>query len=138
MKNILQIFILYFLINISVLANDFVYMKVVELHKDEEIKILVRYASQEKLFKFRWTLYKNEGLVIFKSYNFIVSQNILYLRHANASVRVELKPRGADFYNIPYLLIKFKKFDFKKKKAIFEFYLSDEKGQIKLKYLQKS
>jgi len=113
-------------------------MKKIALKKDEQIKILVKYTSQEKLFKFRWTLYKNNGLVILKSYNHFVSQNILYTRHANASMRVELKPRGADFYNVPYLLIKFKKFDFIQNKAIFEFYLSDDRGQIKLKYLKKS
>ena len=119
-------------------ANDFIDIRKISLKKDEQTKILVKYGIQEKIFKFRWTLYKNGGLVIHKVYDRSVSQNILYLRHKNQSFRVELKPRGADFYNVPYLLVKFKKFDYEKKKANFEIFLSDTKSQIKLEYLKNS
>lgn len=97
----------------------------------------VKYSTYAKLFTFRWTLYKNHGLVIHRSYDRVVGQNVLYLNYTNQSIHLDLTPRGADFYNVPYLLIKFKKFDFKKHEAIFEFYLSDEKGQIHLQYLKK-
>ena len=110
----------------------------ISLKKDEHARILVRYDDKEKFFKFRWTLYKNGGLIIHRSYDREVSQNVLYLRNKNQSFRVELKPRGADFYNVPYLLVKFKKFDYEKREAIFEIYISDAKSQIILKYLKNS
>jgi len=118
-------------------ANDFKYIKKITLKKDEQKKILVKYGVYKRLFKFRWTLYKNGGLVIHRSYDRIVGQNILYLRHHNQSFRFELKPRGADAYNVPYILVKFKKFDFEKKEALFELFLSDDKNQIELEYLKK-
>lgn len=117
-------------------ANEFRDTKEISLSKDEQVRVIVKYASVEKLLKFRWTLFTNGGLVFLKSYDKIVSQNMLYLRHKNRSVRVELKPRGADFYNVPYLLIKFKKFDYETNRAFFDLYLSDDTMQIQLKYLK--
>ena len=117
----------------SVKANDFRDTTEVSLQKDEQKKILVKYDSNERLFKFRWTLYKNGGLVIHRSYDGVVAQNILYLRNKNRSFRLELKPRGSDFYNVPYVLVKFKEFEAQKKEAKFELFLSDNKMQIELK-----
>ena len=96
----------------------------------------MKYDLYERLFKFRWTLYKNGGLVIHRSYDGIVAQNILYLRNKNQSFRLELKPRGADFYNVAYVLVKFKEFDSQKKEAKFELFLSDNKMQIELKNIK--
>ena len=117
-------------------ANDFRDATEVSLQKDEQKKILVKYDSNERLFKFRWTLYQNGGLVIHRSYDGVVAQNILYLRNKNQSFRLELKPRGADFYNVPYVLVKFKEFDLQKKEAKFELFLSDDKMQIELQDLK--
>lgn len=138
MKTILQVLSLLLLLNSTIYASDLVVIKKIFLKKDETKNILVKYASKKKLFSFRWTLFVNGGLVIHRSYDTIVSQNILYLNHQNQSLRVELKPRGADAFDVPYLLLKFKKFDFKKKEAEFELFLSDEKKQILLKYMKKS
>jgi hypothetical protein len=136
MKSFLKI-TLFVLFAFSILnGNEFRDIKKISLNKDEIKKIIIKYDGYEKLFKFRWTLYKNGGLVIFRSYDQIVAQNILYLRDKNQSFRVELKPRGADFYNVPYLLVKFTKFDYEKNKAIFKLFLSDEREQIRLKYLK--
>ena len=121
-----------------IIANDLREISEISLKKDEQKKILVKYDNKKKLFKFSWTLYKNGGLVIFRSYDAIVAQNILYLRHQNQSFRVELKPKGSDFYNVPYLLVKFKKFDEKTAKAKFEIFLSDDKFQITLQDLQNN
>ena len=125
-----------FFINVAY-ANDFREIKKISLKKDEQKKILVKYAKNERLFKFRWTLYKNGGLVIFRSYDKRVAQNILYLNHKNQSFRVELKPRGADFYDVPYILVKFKEFDYKKREALFDLMLSDTREQIVLEDLDK-
>ena len=133
----------YLIITISLLfslssANDFADIKKIVLKKDEQTKILVKYQNYEKLFKFRWTLYKNEGLVMFYSYGSRVKQNILYLNGTNQSFKVYLKTKGADFYEVPYFLVKFKEFDKEKHKVIFELFLSDKKSQMKIKYLTKN
>ncbi len=118
-------------------ANDFREIIKISLKKDEQKKFLVKYGAKERLFTFRWTLYINDGLVIFRSYDKRVAQNILYLNHKNQSFRVELKTPGADFYNVPYILLKFKKFDFTTEKASFDLMLSDEKMQIALEELKQ-
>ena len=136
MKIILQVFIVVFLCISGVNANDFRDIQEISLKKDEQKKILVKYGKIEKLFKFSWTLYKNGGLVIFRSYDKVVAQNILYLRHSNRSFRLELKSRGADFYNVPYVLVKFKEFNYETNEAVFELFLSDKQEQISLKHLK--
>ena len=119
-----------------IFANQLRDMGKIVLKKDSQKKILVKYDKYEKLFKFRWTLYINEGLVVFHSYDKEVAQNILYLNHKNQSFRVELKPRGANHYEVPYFLVKFKEFDYIKNRAVFELFLSDREEEIKLKYLK--
>jgi len=130
-------FALVFVFVTTLFANDFRDIHKISLYKDEQTKILVKYDLKQKIFKFRWTLYKNGGLVIHRSYDRVVGQNVLYLKHKQQSFRVELKPRGADHYNVPYLLVKFKDFDYEKNKANFEIYLSDERGQLLIEYLEK-
>lgn len=134
----LQLFLSLTLLYGVTFANDLKLIKKINLKKDETKEILVKYASNKRLFKFRWTLYQNGGLVIHRSYDKFVAQNVLYLRHQNQSFRLKLKSRGVDAYNVPYLLVKFKAFDLKKREAQFELFLSDDKNQINLKYLKNS
>jgi hypothetical protein len=132
-------FLVLILISFSYLnANEYKETKIFKLKKDENKKILVKYDRIQKLFKFRWTLYVNDGLVVFRSYSRVVAQNILYLRHKNQSFRVELTPKGTSYYNVPYLLIKFKEYDYKTNEATFEMFLSDKKDRVKLEYLKNS
>jgi hypothetical protein len=137
LRAVLQIFFSVALFSSVVFANNFKDIRIISLKKDEQKKILVKYGSVKKLFKFRWTLYKNKGLVVLRSYDRIVAQNVLYIRERNQSFRVELKPKGADFYQVPYLLVKFKEFDFEKNVAVFGLYLSDRKEQVQLEDLDK-
>jgi hypothetical protein len=118
-------------------ANDYREIKEFSLKKDEQKKILVKYDSKEKLFKFRWTLFINDGLVILRSYDKIVAQNILYLNGRNQSIRQELTTRGTHHYEVPYVLLKFKKFDTTKQEALFKLFLYDKQSEIKLKILKK-
>jgi len=136
LKYILQGYLLFLLLGSVVYGGDFRDMKKISLKKDVQKKILVKYAKYKRLFKFRWSLYINDGLVIFHSYDKRVSQNILSLNHTNQSFRVALKPRGANHYNVPYFLVKFKEFDYKKNEAVFELYLYDKNEEIVLKYLK--
>ncbi|WP_297441699.1 hypothetical protein [Sulfurimonas sp.] len=119
-----------------VYANDYREIRKFSLKKDEQKKILVKYDLKERLFKFRWTLFVNDGLVMHRSYDKIVSQNILYLNGRNQSVHQELMTRGAHGYEVPYLLLKFKKFDMKKHEALFELFLYDKQSEIKLEILK--
>ncbi len=137
MKLFLRVTLL-FAFSISVIfADQFRDVQKISLKKDEQKKILVKYGSFEKIFKFRWTLYHNKGLVVFRSYDRIVAQNILYLRDKNQAFRVELKPKDASSYQGAYLLVQFKEFDYEKKQANFDISLSDKSTQINLKYLEK-
>lgn len=136
MNKFLQILLLLFLSISLSSANDYRDIRKISLKKDEQKKFLVKYDNFQKLFKFRWTLYKNGGLVVFRSYDRKVAQNILYLNHKNQSFRLELKSRGADNYQVPYLLVKFKNFNYEKNEADFELFLSDEKMQLELKELK--
>ena len=135
MKSILQIFVLFFFYFNNLEAVDFAQMKDITLKKDQMKKILVVYSNKEKVLKFRWTLFINNGLVIFRSYDRIVAQNILYQRYKNRSFRVELKTRGMDMYNVPYVLIRFKEFKYDTNEAVLELLLSDASKAVQLKYL---
>ena len=99
----------------------------ISLQKDEQKVFLVKYENKERKFKFRWTLYTNEGLVTLSSYDTIVSQHMMYLNNTHQTFRVILK-RGSRIYERVYFLVKFKEFDSKKNRAIFELFLSDPKG----------
>jgi len=134
----LQLFLPLMLLWSVTFANDLKLIKKINLKKDETKEIVVEYTSSKRVFKFRWTLYQNGGLVIHRSYDKFVAQNVLYLRYQNQSFRVRLKSRGVDAYNVPYLLVKFKKFNLKKREAEFELFLSDDKNQINLKFLKNS
>ncbi len=122
--------------NSAVFANNYVLVKEISLKKDEQKKILVKYEQEKRLFKFSWTLYINDGLVIHRSYDRIVAQNILYLNGINQSFKVELVTRGASYYEPPCMLVKFKKFDSKKNEAVFQIFLSDRNREILLKFLK--
>lgn len=135
MKIILKFFIFLSLFFGTLYANEYKDQVIFKLKKDEHKKILVKYGKSERLFKFRWTLYTNGGLVVFKSYDKIVSQNMLYLRYKNQSFRLELMTRGSSNYATPYILVKFKKFDFETNEAVFELFLSDSNSQVSLEYL---
>jgi len=138
MKLILQLFIFVSLSFGVVYAQDLKEVATIRLKKDEQKKILVEYKEHKKLFKFRWTLYQNGGLVIHRSYDRIVAQNILYQRHKNRSFRLDLMPTGTKYYRAPYFLVVFKEFDYETNEAIFKIFLSDAELQIILKNLENS
>ncbi|QOP45453.1 hypothetical protein [Sulfurimonas paralvinellae] len=134
MRIFLQILLPLVLLGSASFANDFKEVFKISLKKDEQKKILVKYADKEKLFVFRWTLYVNDGLVTLYSYDKFVAQNMLYLNHKNQSLRIKLRDDGQNYYNPPYFLLKFKAFE--NNEAKFELYLYDPQMQIALKFLK--
>jgi len=136
-RYVFQFFLLLIFFN-NLSANEYRYTKSIELEKDECKKILVKYEKIEKLFKFRWTLFVNGGLVVLRSYDRIVAQNVLHLRHRNQSFRFNLKPKGSKFPKAPYILMKFVEFNYETNKASFMLYLSDKSLQVYLEDLDEN
>ncbi len=137
LKYILRVLIFVVFISLSLYANEYKEIVNVKLKKDVHKKILVKYGKNEKLFKFRWTLYTDGGLVILRSYDRIVGQNILYDKLKSRSFRVELMTRGGSHYAVPYILVKFIEFDYKTDEAIFQLFLSDTHSKVRLEYLKQ-
>ena len=130
----LNLFLVLSMISSAAYTLDFKQTKIIKLKKDEQKKILVKYENFIKLFEFRWTLYKNGGLIINRSYDKIVAQNILYKRYKNNTFRLELKSPGVSKRSkAPYILVKFEEFDFKTNEAVFKLFLYDDIGNISLK-----
>lgn len=117
-------------------AVEYKDIREISLKKDVYKKILVNYGTSSRLFKFKWTLYVNEGLIVLRSYDKIVAQNILYLNNINQSFALNLKERGVGSYLVPYVLVKFKKFNYEKNEALFELFLVDKESQIQMEYLK--
>ncbi|MBU0632244.1 hypothetical protein KKA17_06350 [bacterium] len=137
MTKFLQAILLLSIFSVSINAQLYKAKYNIKLKKDKTEKILVKYDDIEKLFKFRWTLYHNDGLVLLRSYDQIVAQNILYLGQTNQSVRLELRSRAGGFNSLPYIILKFVKFDYQTQEAEFELFLFDKQEQIDLKFLAK-
>ena len=136
MKFIFKIFVFMILSSAYLHSNEYRYIEIIKLAKDEHKKFIVKYDKSEKLFKFRWTLYSNGGLVILRSYDRIVAQHVLYAKQNRRSFRVDLRPSGAGFRITPYVLIKFVEYDFEIKKAVFKLFLSDPGLQVGLEHLE--
>lgn len=131
------IFVFICLVMVPLQANEYRYTETIELSKDEHKTFIVKYNKSEKLFKFRWTLYVNGGLVVLRSYDRIVAQHVLYAKENRRSILVDLKPKGEGYGRPPYVLIKFVAFDFAINKAIFKLYVSDKNVQVSLEHLEE-
>ena len=123
--------------SVSIHALEYRMKQTIVLKKDKTEKFLVKYATFEKIFQFNWTLYVNDGLVVKRSYDRFVGQNMLYLNHSNQSIRVELMPQNAGMRWLPYIILKFVKFDTKTQEATFDLFLFDKKQQVDFKSLTK-
>lgn len=125
------------LLFISSDAEDWKLDRIVKLKKDKIEKILVKSKGYEKLLTFRWTLYHNKWLVFFVSLDGFIQQHLLSLNSNNQSIRLNLLTKGRTRLLPPMMLIKFKKFDFIKKRAHFELLMRDKDEKIELKFLNK-
>ena len=112
-------------------------MKKTSLAKDHFETLWVSGDGFQKRLSWRWTLYKNGGLVVLQQFNKEVSQHLLYLNSRNQSLRIALMSRNETYGMLPYILIIFKAFDFKKNTAEFELYLWDKDEKVELKFPKK-
>ena len=99
------------------------------LKKDEQMFIRVTDRNDEKLLVFRWTLFHNNGLVTLTNYNGIPSQQLLYKRYQENSIKIDIALRQDELsrYN-PYLFITFLGYDYVTKSAKFEILHKDPSG----------
>lgn len=125
-------FFLFFVLSLSLFASEVKEKREIVLKKDEQKNIFVKYANKKKLFTLRWTLYKDDGLVVFRSYDKVVAQNVLSLRHENQSLRQELLAMGVEYSKKAYLIVKFKEFKEESKEAVFELLLFDKAKLVEL------
>ena len=126
------------LIPAAVWAGNWQMHKTITLKKDQFSEIVVKSEGFEKLLKFRWTLYKNGGLVVIRHYDGFVGHHMLYLRNKNRSFRVELLPPGEKYGAVPYILIKFSDFDFEKGEAVFDLFMRDEDNDLLVDILKEN
>ena len=110
--------------------------KSVSLKKDFLERVLVKSDGSRRLLEFRWTLYANDNLVVLRNFDDIVHQHILKLNHKNQSFRIELLPHTAYKVKVPYILVKFTEFDYKKNESKFDIFLQDDEEEIILQYLK--
>lgn len=136
MKFILKILVVTLLFTLYIQANEYKYTQIIKLSKDEHKIFIVRYENSEKLFKFRWTLYANGGLVVLNSYDRIVSQHLLFKQLKRSTYSVHLRPKGSNYGRVPYVLIKFLEFDYELNKAVFKLYVSDKDSEVNLEHLE--
>lgn len=122
------------LISISILNADWREIKEIRLKKDATQQIVVRYDDVPRLLTFRWTLYTNGNLVVHRSFDDFVAQNVLSENYKNQSFRIQFTPRGKKYGAMSYVLIRFKEFDFEKNEAVFELLLRDDEKKTVLKY----
>lgn len=116
---------------------EFRHMQELRLKKDEVEKVMVYREASQHLLTWRWTLYKNGGLVVHRSYDGFNAQHVLRLNHNNQSVRIDIDTRGNKPKEFSYIVIKFKAFDFTTDEALFELWLRDDAERVDLKYLNR-
>jgi hypothetical protein len=83
--------------------NDTIYLK-----KDYPAIYKIFYNNKVYILKFRWTLFKNRGLVMLYNYENYPFQNILYKNYQLNGYRIYITKQ--DEVNDPYLMIYFKNF----------------------------
>lgn len=101
------------------------YHDIIYLKKDYFATYKMKYQGVEHKLKFRFTLYKNQGIVMLYNYDKFPYQNILYKGEQDS-----FKHNIVDFYSPinPYFLVVFK--NYSKKIAKFEFLIFNPKQNI--------
>ena len=92
------------LLMIGAVYADWRETREIRLKKDVTQKIMVITEGNRRLLTFRWTLYQNKGLVIHRSFDGFVAQNVLALNHNNQSFRVEFSSKAQRHASFVYML----------------------------------
>jgi len=103
--------------------DDIIYLK-----KDYPVIYKIYYNGGVYTLKFRWTLYKNDGLVMLYNYEKFPYQNILYKNHQLNGFKKFITKN--DLPTDPYFMIYFR--DFIQGIAKFEFLIYNPKQNIRI------
>lgn len=118
-------------------AIDWDVEKSFKLKKDQIQNILITTPTSEKLLSFRWTLFKNEGLVFLYTFDDHAFQNILYQRHRSRMTKVVFEDIHVKHQIKPFLLFKFQSYDYETGRAEIVVFLNDKEGNVDLKFIPK-
>ena len=135
----LKYLVLVFLFVSFAQGAEWSYTKELKLSKDEFQTILVKEQQILRVLRFRWTLFAGDGLVMHLNYNGQASQFILFKHYKKDTFRVRLLPKKSAYKRVPYLYLKFKKYDHKTSKAYFDILVDDpaKRALIEVKPLQR-
>lgn len=102
--------------------------------KKDEVKIINLFVeNSRKILAFRWTLYKDRGLVMHLTYDRNPHQFHLYKEsHALNAFKLPLTHTRSTKAQNPHILIYFIDFDDYKKEAKFRYYLHKYDAQIEI------
>ncbi len=90
--------------------------EVLSLEKDEVYKTSFSVAGIPKDLMLYWTLYKNYGLVVHLKYDKFPYQFVLYTDYKRKSFKIPIS-QGNDIDKNAYILLSFRDFDEKNKRA---------------------
>lgn len=110
---------------------------IVELKKDEILRIVfIPKKGKKQELTYRWTLYKDGGLVVILRYDGFVKQFVLYSDYQVDSFKQPLYPENK-VHERPFLLLKFLGFDRQKDVAKLQNFVFEAGMKMEIIYSQK-
>jgi hypothetical protein len=105
------------------------------LKKDEvaKIKVLKREDSSVRFIDLRWTLYRDDTLVLLVNYDGFPTQYILQQKHKRNSIKMYLQDDYVDGFKRAYLIVSFKDMNLKKAKLVVN--ITDVKKVFKIEFI---
>lgn len=91
-----------------------VWEKSLELEKEQVYKADISVGNVQKILEFRWTLFKNKGLVLHIRYDKFNHQVVLYEDYQRNAYKIPLGRGNSEQKDEPHLVIYFKNFSDKK------------------------
>lgn len=135
----LALCVIIFFVSLSPLWGDnWKYQGEANLKKDEIYHLAFQEGSTIKDLYFRWTLHKNEGLVVHLRYDGFVHQFVLYERYHRRGFKLQLFKQASRAYaSAPYIWILFKDYQYDTKTATLRFLVFDGNKSVSLISEQK-
>ncbi|CAM2922199.1 hypothetical protein [Helicobacter burdigaliensis] len=98
--------------------------RTLELKKDEFYLLSFQAKEAQKTLYFRWTLLKNEGLVVHLNYDYFPHQFVLYRDYQRACYKIPLFKAEQKYYSEePYFMLCFKDYKRVEDIATLKFYI---------------
>lgn len=105
----------------------------ITLARDQFYTVGISKGGERKDIRFRWTLYKNEGLVMHLSYSDHVHQFILYRDYQVDSFKLKLFPKQTPApEEEPYIRLVFNNYSRKDKIASFDYYVYGGRAEFEV------